>query len=371
MDISKVKPMLQACFLANDTLLMEGKHGIGKSQIVEQWANENDVHMETLFLSHQEVGDLIGMPRTAEVNGEILTVWTKPSWLQRLDDASASGKHTLVFLDELNRAPLDVRQSALQLVLERQIHQHKLPITDGKKTMIVAATNPADLYQAEELDPALLDRFLFVDVEASVEGWLAYARKKNINKIVRDYIAENPSKLHWMPDEDNEEKISASPRSWEKLGVFIDNFSSIPEEMHFNLIKGKIGTLASEFYIFLKNYSDVVKIEDIERVAFMAWEKTKDINATAKFIEELVEKTEEIQKIEMANVLIEKYLHEDIKDTEQAMPLIAFLYAMPLEILGTVLRSLGTSKEPGDAERYKKLVEVDFNKTLFRKAIGN
>ena len=141
--------------------------------------------------------------------------------------------------------------------------------------------------------------------------------------------------------------------------------------MHFNLIKGKIGTLASEFYIFLKNYSDVVKIEDIERVAFMAWEKTKDINATAKFIEELVEKTEEIQKIEMANVLIEKYLHEDIKDTEQAMPLIAFLYAMPLEILGTVLRSLGTSKESGDAERYKKLVEIDFNKTLFRKAIGN
>jgi len=369
MDISKVKFALQGCFLANDTLLIEGVHGIGKSQIVEEWCNENNFHMETLFLSHQEIGDLIGMPRTSEVQGELVTLWTKPIWLQRLTQAANEGKNTLVFLDELNRAPLDVRQSALQLVLERKIHQHILPSTNGRKTMIVAATNPSDLYQTEELDSALLDRFCFIEVEPNVESWLKYARSKNLNKIVRDYIGENPSKLHWMPNEDGDEKISASPRSWSKLGDIIDNFKDIDESIHFNLIKGKIGSLASEFYVFLKNYSEVIKVEDIEKIAKMGWKQTNDINKTSEFIKELTQNLEPIQKMEMANILIEKYTHKDIKKSEDAIPLLGFLYSLEMEILASILKTLGTSKEKGAMEKYMKLSEIDFNKGLFKRIV--
>ena len=87
MFIAEVPEILKICLEANETLLMEGSHGIGKSQISREFAEKENVHNETLFLSHQEVGDLIGMPRTVEVHGEFVTTWTKPIWLHRMERA--------------------------------------------------------------------------------------------------------------------------------------------------------------------------------------------------------------------------------------------------------------------------------------------
>ena len=87
MFIAEVPEILKVCLDANETLLMEGSHGIGKSQIAAEFARAENVHNETLFLSHQEVGDLIGMPRTVEMHGEFITTWTKPIWLHRMERA--------------------------------------------------------------------------------------------------------------------------------------------------------------------------------------------------------------------------------------------------------------------------------------------
>jgi MoxR-like ATPase len=87
MIITEVPEILKICLDANETLLMEGSHGIGKSQIAAQFSEAENVYNETLFLSHQEVGDLIGMPRTVEAHGEIVTTWTKPNWLQNMERA--------------------------------------------------------------------------------------------------------------------------------------------------------------------------------------------------------------------------------------------------------------------------------------------
>jgi hypothetical protein len=103
MKITDVVHILKICFDANETLLMEGTHGIGKSKIAEGFAKTNNLHNETLFLSHQEVGDLIGMPRTIEIEGEFVTIWTKPIWLRRMEVAVMPRKMNLediVFEDE-------------------------------------------------------------------------------------------------------------------------------------------------------------------------------------------------------------------------------------------------------------------------------
>jgi hypothetical protein len=366
MLISEIKPMIQACHQADDCLLISGVHGIGKSQIAEQWANENNIHMETLFLSHQEVGDLVGMPRTMERDGEIITMWTKPIWLQRLEQASENGKETAIFLDELNRAPLDVLQSALQLVLERQIHQHKLPITSGRRTTIISAVNPPELYMTSEMDPALLDRFCFVDVEVDVEGWLKYGREKKINQMVLDFIIENPTRLHFMPEEGSDEKVSASPRSWEKLAALVNTFPSIPESIHYSLIKGKVGSaVGAQFYQFMLNYAKVVKIEDIEKVANQSWKKTKDIEKVAIFVKELTEKMEAIGKNEMTHTLAAKYLVKDAT-TESCIPVLGMLYSLEIETLASVLKELSKGTEE-QIQQFQTLTKVDFNKEIFKK----
>lgn len=425
MNIASAKKIIAAAFLANDTVIMEGPHGIGKSTIVVQYANENNKHCVPLFLSHMEVGDLIGMPRTVEVASEHLTTWTKPIWLQRMIDhawptecditdlvfsskefesavkanlstksgivtreevnvayAKAKGlnnlyklhlvsnqtdimcklsKHSVLFLDELNRAPIDVRQSALQLVLEKQIHEHELPYVAGKATMIVAAINPASDYQVDELDAALLDRFLHIEVEADHVAWLEYARAKNLNEIVRAYIAENTKDIFHHPKDGG---IGATPRSWEKLSSFMDNANKIDGDILFDVIKGKIGnTLASKFLIFFNNYSKVIKMADVEKVINKEMKKSKEPETIAKAVAKLMAKQEPIQKSEMAEQFLEKYIS---KSGDDALPLLAYLYSMDLELLAAFIKNL---KARDDQAPFIALAELDKpnNKALFRK----
>ena len=103
MLISNIPSVLEICFKSNETLLIEGPHGIGKSEVVAGFTESTGMHNETLFLSNQEVGDLIGMPRTIEKHGELIHTWTKPIWLQRMEEAVFPSKmniEDLEFLDD-------------------------------------------------------------------------------------------------------------------------------------------------------------------------------------------------------------------------------------------------------------------------------
>lgn len=359
MDIQSAKLMIAAAAIADDAVIMEGLHGIGKSAIVKQYTKENDYHIEELFLSHQEVGDIIGIPHTISDGKDTLTTWSVPVWLQRMRKAADRGQKSVLFLDELNRAPIDVRQSALQLVLERKIHEHELPIVDGARTLVVAAINPSDDYQVDELDPALLDRFLFISIDPDTKAWLKWMREEQKNQVVRDFIAEYPDRLHFTPKDG---KRGASPRSWTKLADYMDNIQKIDPEILFQVMKGKVGSeLASQFFTFYKNYVDVVKIADIEKVVHD--NKEKHIEEIAALISSLMEKTEAIQKSEMINQMADKYM-----DKKDIFPFMAYLYSLEIEICVPFLKGYRVS-EP---KKYKKIAEVDAeinNKELFKRVV--
>lgn len=364
MDIKTAKQIIEAAALAEDAVLMEGQHGIGKSQIVEQFAEDNNYHLEILFLSHQEVGDLIGIPHMVERDGVQITTWSVPIWLQRMNQAAAIGKRCVLFLDELNRAPIDVRQSALQLVLEGQIHEHCLPIVNDERTVIVSAINPSDEYQVDELDPALLDRFLKVEVEADLKAWLAWAKEAKVNKVVQDFLIEHSDRLHWTPADGG---VGTSPRSWAKLGKFMDKVEQIPEEILFQVMKGKVGSeIGSQFYTFFKNYVDVIKIEDIEKIVQDNKDKVKNIEELGEIIAEVMENTEAIQKTEMVNQLRDKYKAED---ETTMLPFYAYLYSLEMELAAAFLKGFRSD----DSDGFKNLVQVDMklnNKKLFTKIVS-
>ena len=384
MDINSAKKVILAATMADDTVIMEGQHGIGKSTIVKQFAKENGYHLEELFLSHQEVGDLIGIPHMIEKNGKSLTTWSTPVWLQRIYEKAEEGIPTILFLDELNRAPIDVRQSALQLVLEKQIHEHLLPEVNGKRTMIVAAINPADEYQVDELDPALLDRFLHINVEADVYAWLNWGKKEKLNPMVLDFIKEYPDRLFWQPKNGgtggspnngatggtpNNGATSgrgATPRSWAKLSNFINIIDDIPKEIHFDIFKGKIGSeLAGQFLIFMKDYANVITIENIETFVEENKDKVQTIEELGDLINDYTSKMEAIQKKDMADNIVKKYIDEDPADS---LAMVAFLYSLELEISAAFIKGF----QETNAQGYSKLVKIDKelnNKNLFKRII--
>ena len=379
MNISQVKPILSTARLADDSVLLEGLHGIGKSEIVKQYCIENGYHYTALFLSHQEVGDLIGIPVTEMINGENVTLWSKPVWLQRMTEVASKGKHCVLLLDELNRAQTDVLNSALQLVLERQIHEHSLPTVDGIKTQVIACINPTSEgdYQVQEIDPALLDRFLKLEVEVDTEGWLNWARENNVNKIVRDFILNNPTKLHFIPEDQND--IGPTPRSWAKLGAFIDNFNKFNkldkeldkehESILFNIIRGKVGSsIGAQFYTFYNEYNYNINTEDIEKFIKKEWLKQKeegvfDPNVLGKKVKELTKDMEGVIKLEHANTLYNKYkdkFTDPISTSHTIIPLLGLLYSFEIEILTSFLKD----KKTNDEVNFYRMMKLDFNKQL-------
>ena len=428
MTINELPIILKAADLANDSVIIEAVHGVGKSDAVKQFARENNYYCQELFLSMMDISDLMGMPRTRLVGSSTITTWAEPDWFQRITDSAfpqlnriselvitdsifkeyvkaqrvatsttsdtitrnelnslysafydlpddrlhvvqrdstvhnTKGQRAVLFLDELNRSNLDVRQAALQLVLNKELHNHKLPYINGKCTVITAAINPADLYQVDELDAALLDRFLHVELKPDTKEWLSWARSANVNQMVCDFLAEKPNSLHWSPKDGG---IGATPRSWAKLASFIDVLDTLPKEVHFTIMKGKIGSeLAGQFLSFYNNYSKVVKVEDIEAIVAKQIKKTTNPEVIAKAIAKVIDKQESIQKNQLAEILYEKYIkNNDSTDALTSMPCIAFLYAIEIENLASFLKQ----RKEADHSDYMKL--ANFDKDLNQKGL--
>lgn len=325
MNIEQAKRMIEIAHKVDDTVIMKGKHGIGKSSIVKQYCKENNYELVELFLSHQEVADLVGIPAEIKIDENTYTSWSKPEWMKRFDDAAKGGKKCVLFLDELNRAQPEVLASALQLVLERQIHEHKLPEVNNSKTLVVAAINPSDEdYAVQELDPALLDRFMNITIESDISAWVKYARHTKLNKIVIDFILEHNDTLHYSP---NNEK-GTSPRSWDAVSKYIDIADTLEKDEICDILHGRLGKeIGSQFFKFYLDYADIIKIEDIEALINEESHKTDKIEIIADKISNLMSNMDAIQKTEMAHAFVTKYENE-----KNLLPFLTYLYSLPLEV---------------------------------------
>ena len=88
MNTRELAKFIQAADVADLAPLITGKHGIGKSDSIRNYASANNLNCEILILSLMDTGDLCGIPRTAEVGGQLSTVWAAPAWFNRIVNAA-------------------------------------------------------------------------------------------------------------------------------------------------------------------------------------------------------------------------------------------------------------------------------------------
>lgn len=276
-------------------------------------------------------------------------------------------RRSILLLDEFNRAPVDILNASLQLVLDKRLNDHRLPIVNGKPTFVVAAINPADAdYTVNTFDPALLDRFLHGSVEPDAKAWLDdYARPRNLSPVVRDFIAEHPDRIHYTPADGG---VGATPRSWAALADVMDVIDRIAPEVQFQVMKGCVGhECASQFLSYYNNYAKVVKVEDIEKLVKQKSKTVKGIEKLGEHVNKLIANQEAMQKTELVENLYKKYLVDNKNaDATNSLPLMATLYGLDLEILNAFLKN----KKNDDVTNYMRLAEVDQqlnNRNLFRK----
>ena len=208
-------------------ILLRGRHGVGKSCVVYQTAAALGLPVVERRASQMTEGDLVGLP---VVDGEC-TRFNPPDWFKQ-----ACNEPVALFLDEVDRATIEVRQGIFELTDSRKLNGYAL----HPETLIFAAVNGGEhgeQYQVGEMDPAELDRWTVFDVEPTVEDWLDWA-KGNVDGVIWDFINQNRGHLEHVGDfEPN--KVYPSRRSWDRLNECLGAAAFLSDENR----KGSLSTI--------------------------------------------------------------------------------------------------------------------------------
>ena len=227
-------------------ILLAGRHGIGKSQILTNYFESKGMRVVVLFLGQiSDPGDLLGLPNKDETTGK--TTFMPPYWFPM------DGHPIVLFLDELNRARPEILQTVMDLVLNRKLAGHILP--EGSR--IISACNDGDEYQLTDLDPALVSRFNIYTFRPSVEEWLLWAMRKKLDERVIKFIQANPELLDRSGDTKEEQGLEKDPdrRAWEKVARTLENIPT-PMPVHQKIVAGIVGVQAASklFLSFQKEF---------------------------------------------------------------------------------------------------------------------
>ncbi len=205
------------------SVMIWGAPGIGKSSIVNQLCKSFELDFVDVRLSQLMPSDLRGLP--APEQG--ITRWNPPAFLPR------EGKGVL-FMDELNMAPPAMQGVAQQLILDRKVGDYVLP--DGWFVW-AAGNHKGDRAAVYEMPGPLANRFLHLNIEASLADFKQYAYNKDISEEIIGFLSYRPDLMHKMHVS---EPNWPSPRTWEmadalfKAGIPIEHAVGPATQMEFN-----------------------------------------------------------------------------------------------------------------------------------------
>jgi len=179
--LSHLKVQLESTKRATP-LCLWGMHGIGKTQLVKEFAHENGCDFRYIAPAQfEEMGDLLGMPN---VNlEENKTSYIAPDWVPTEEGPG------ILLIDDVNRADDRILRGIMQLLQNNELVSWKLP----DKWMIVMTANPdGGDYSVTSMDDAILTRMLHVTMEYDVKEWAKWAEKAHIDSRGISFVLTYP-----------------------------------------------------------------------------------------------------------------------------------------------------------------------------------
>lgn len=253
---------------------LSGPPGVGKSDGIREIARQltkitgKEVVITDVRLLNFAPTDIRGIPAKDEQTTIILDEndnekevkeqvarWLKPSIFNM---SHSKNVINILFLDEITAAPQSVQAAAYQLVLDRQVGEHKLP----KNCFVFCAGNRVtDKSVAYKMPKALANRLCHLEIYAEVDDWKRWAINNGIDQRILGFINYQNSALFDF-DPSNDDLAYATPRSWAMVDRFLKKIKNV--DTAFPLIAGCIGLgSATNFKGYTKVYADLPNIQDI------------------------------------------------------------------------------------------------------------
>ena len=239
-------------------LNITSKPGIAKSAIGRSIADKMGFRYMDIRLSMVDETDVGLYPNVTEieVDGKMVKCldFVVPRWA-----IEANKQPTIIHFEELNRASQQVRNAALQILLERQIGTD-FKFNENVLMMSSGNLGDEDGTDVEEFDSALNNRLVHINHTLDVKEWVDDFATENVHPMIVSYINTHPE--HMYKTSDNA-KGYATPRSWTMMSEFIVanyGMGSSPREF-LPLLKevaaGYIGNSAMKFVTYCEDMMNI------------------------------------------------------------------------------------------------------------------
>lgn len=322
MNISEVRKVLPILLRNKVVPFFWGAQGVGKTQVIKQIAEENNLGFVHLHLATQEVGDLVGL---LIENKDGSVHHARPEWFP----TEGNG---IVFLDELNRAHPDVLQAMFSFVTGGTIHRHKLP--NGWRVVAAGNYQSSMFNVTDTSDAAWMSRFCHIDFNPTVEEFIVFIESKGMFDLA-DFIRDMPDMLEVKHKERlNWSMITPDRRSCADMIGVLDFETGIDNE-RFEVYAGIIGNAAASAYLTSKNKNlDKIRGRDI----LSCYSKVKD-----KVVKASNPKSTRFDLLESAFKEISLYYEKNELTKDQISNFKEFMLDCPLELNLRIVTNISES----------------------------
>ncbi len=214
-----------------------GAPGIGKSALVQKFADDVGLPCVSLLGSQLAPEDIIGIP---QITGNT-SQFVPPKMIAREEPY-------VLFLDELNACSQEVQKAFYSLIHEKRVGEYHLP--EGS-VVIGAGNRSQDSAIVKTMSSALINRMFHVQLTADPQQWLEWAYENDLHPWVIEYITQRPDHLFSEPPKI--EEPYSTPRSWHMLSDALKEYGTgekeIPEKILKVLAHGSVS--ASHAGLFL------------------------------------------------------------------------------------------------------------------------
>lgn len=267
---SQITKAVKVALEARRPAFIWGPPGVGKSEVVDQIATEQESELRDVRMNLMDPTDIKGFPVPNMEENEMQ--WLRPDFLPPMltrQEIKISAKKTevqllpndskgILFLDELNQAPPAVQAASYQLLLDRRIGKYKLPEGWG---MVAAGNRETDRANAQRMPSALSLRLIHLDYDVNVDDWCDWAlgQGERVPVELLSFIRFRPELLHKF---DNAQRVSPNPRSWVICGDITNK--QLDPEIELAMFSGTVGEAAAgEYKAFLQIHRELPSIDSI------------------------------------------------------------------------------------------------------------
>ena len=239
-------------------VLLMGPPGVGKTQIMEQIAEECDLPLVSYTITHHTRQSAMGLPKIVERTfADVQVSVTEYTMSEIIASIYMSMERTgkkrgILFLDEINCVSETLAPVMLQLLQDKTFGNQKLP----PDWLIVAAGNPPEYNKSvREFDIATLDRVRKIVLEPDLDVWMEYALFHQVHGSIRSYLETHRDRFYRIRQKDGKKQF-VTARGWEDLSAVLKSYEKMGFPVEKMLVEQYLQEekTAAEFFSYYQIY---------------------------------------------------------------------------------------------------------------------